>query len=36
MHCMGTVGAAREAFLSAAKTAGFKPDPASAITAAVL
>lgn len=26
MHCMGTVNAARIAFISAAKTAGFKPD----------
>ena len=32
MHCMGTVGAAREAFLSAAKTAGFKPDPAAKVS----
>lgn len=25
MHCIGTVGAARKAFFSAAMTAGFKP-----------
>ena len=36
MLCMGTVGAARNAFLSAAKTAGFKLAPASARTAAVV
>ena len=26
MHCMATIGAARSAFISATKTAGFKPD----------
>jgi len=26
MHCLVTVGSARKAFLSAAKTAGFMPD----------
>ncbi len=26
MHCMGSVGGARRAFVLAAKTAGFKPD----------
>ena len=30
MQCMGTVGAARKAFVLAAKTAGFKPDQGSA------
>lgn len=34
MHCLATVGAARNAFISAAKTAGFKPDQASVETAA--
>lgn len=35
MHCLATVGAARKAFISAAKTAGFKPDHAGAMQAAV-
>lgn len=30
MHCLATVTAARKAFISAAKTAGFKPDHAGA------
>lgn len=35
MHCLAPVGAARKAFILAAKTAGFKQDHASANTAAV-
>jgi hypothetical protein len=35
MHCLAPVGAARKAFISAAKSAGFKPDHAGADTAAV-
>ena len=35
MHCLVPVGSARKAFISAAKTAGFKPDHAGADTAAV-
>lgn len=34
MHCLTTVGAARKAFISAAKSAGFRPDPVDADTAA--
>ncbi|WP_245513841.1 DUF982 domain-containing protein [Antarcticimicrobium luteum] len=33
MHCLVTVGTARRAFLSAAKTAGFLPEHAGAETA---
>lgn len=36
MHCLATVGAAREAFSLAATTAGFKADCGSAETNAVL
>ena len=36
MHCLGSVGAARRAFISAAKTAGFKLDHVGADTAAVI
>ncbi len=35
MHCLAPVGSARKAFISAAKTAGFKLDHAGADTAAV-
>lgn len=35
MHCLAPVGSARKAFISAAKTAGFKLDHAGADTVAV-
>jgi Protein of unknown function (DUF982) len=35
MHCLVPVGVARKAFISAAKTAGFKPDHAGADIAAI-
>jgi hypothetical protein len=34
LHCLTTVAAARKAFISAAKTAGFKPDHLGSATAA--
>lgn len=34
MHCLTTVGAARKAFISAAKSAGFRLDPVAADTVA--
>jgi hypothetical protein len=36
MHCLATVGAAREAFISAAKAAGFTLDHADAEAAAAV
>jgi hypothetical protein len=36
MHCMGTVGSARKAFLAAANTAGFKLDHANTGTTPIL